>query len=108
MLCAATCLKTNSFSEVTDEVTSTLAGRALFSHIKATGADFTDRAACTLAIKVVKSKMHPTDTVESFYERHTGISKKLRGRDMTDTEILDLIEKTMFNEGLPDSQFDVI
>ena len=109
-ICCQSLENGGKISEVTDKYTSNLAGRALFAHIKAIGTDFTDRAACTLAIQLVKSKIHTTDTVKTFYERHTGILKKLRGRDMSDTEILDLIEKTMFNEGLPDSdsQFAVM
>ena len=66
---------------------------------------FSGEASSDLATQLTANKMHDDEYVQNYYRRHTSILKTLRDRNMSDTEILDLIEKIVFIKGLPDKKF---
>ena len=104
--CCASLIQANMLDLADEDICENFAGRALFEKIVAAGETFSDKAASELATQLASNKMHGNETVKAYFMRHTGILKTLRNRDLSDTDILDLIEKTVFVRGylMPNSK----
>ena len=70
------------------------------------GGAISDETTAYWAAQLITNKTQDDENVQEYYRRHIDILKILRGGDMTDTEILDLIEKITFVKGLPEEIFD--
>ena len=97
--------KRNNLEICTDDVSAEFAGRYLLSKIKAAGSNFSEKAASELLRRLVGNSMLSQETVTKFHSRHIGILKTLRKSGLSVEQILELIEKTVFIDALPDSSF---
>ena len=91
-----------------DSLMQDFAGRALLDIIEKEGANYSDKAAAELVTSLVTNKKFATESVLQYHRRHTGILKQLKKRGLSSDEILNLIEKTRFVDGLPDETYGLM
>ena len=70
-----------------------------------TGDNLAAKTATELAICLTTDNKQPSESVMQYHRRHTDILPRLRKRGLTDTQILDLLERTTFVRGLSDEKF---
>ena len=88
-----------------EEISANFSGRLLLQKITDAGSKYSDKAASELITRMVTNKMLPSESVTKYHTRHIGILKSLRRRGLEAEDILKLIEKTVFVNGLPDETF---
>lgn len=103
--CCASLKLGNMLELDTEETSKNFSGRLLMTKIIAEGANFSDTAATGLVRNWIGNQMLPHETVSKFYHRHVGILKMLKSRGHSAEDILALVEKTVFSNGLPDETF---